>query len=260
MTCARCGFASPTSWDRCPSCAAPAGAAPRVPVDCLAKPTPRLRDGATGEPVGLLGAIVVGLLSALALLTLIQATGELKSAQAISSGDLDASSVRGLLNTTATLSFVIGISGIVAFFVWLVRAVRNAEAFGVVMPRYRGGWVVGNWFIPVLGLWRPKRTMEDAWRGSGGAPTSVIGWWWGLLVIAFYPLPILVALAIGAHANSRGDFQLMGFADLLTAVVWAGTAYLVDHITRLQEPVLRAARPAVPESAATPVAGSLVTV
>lgn len=257
MTCARCGFTTSTTWSRCPSCAAPAGSAPRVPVDCLAKPTPRLPDGVHGQPVGLLGSIVVGLLSALGLLTLVQATGELKAAQAIARGDADASSVGGLLSTTAALSFVIGLSGIVVFFVWLVRAVRNTEAFGVVTPRYRGGWVVGNWFIPVLALWRPKRTVDEVWRGSGGPSTSLIGWWWGLLVVAFYPLPIIVALAVGGGSRSRGDYQLLSFADLVVSVVWAGAAYLVYRITSMQEPVLRAQ--SEPGAAETPVSGALVT-
>lgn len=241
MTCARCGLTTSTTWSRCPSCAAPAGAAPRVPVDCLAKPTPRLPAGAVAAPVGLLGAVTVGLFAAFALLTLAEAAAQIKAGRVI--GGAGQASVSTLLDATAVLSFLIGLPAIVAFFVWLVRVVRNAEAFGLVKPRYRGAWVVLNWFIPVLGLWRPKRTLDDAWRGSGGAPTSLIGWWWGLLVVVIYPFPVVVALATGKRVDSPGDYQLLGFADLLTALLWAGSALVVYRLTRLQEPILRQAAP-----------------
>lgn len=238
VSCVRCGFATSTTWDRCPSCAAPAGSAPRVPVDCLHRPRPTLPPGATAERVDLLGAVLVGLLTAVALLTLISAVAQLKSAQAISAGDLDASSVAALRDTALVLSGLGALTGIVLWFVWLVRVVRNAAAFGLVPQRLSGPWVVASWLIPVLNIWRPRRILTDAWRGSGGAPTSVIGWWWGLWVFSIYPLPFLVAAGLGSGDRTRGDFQLIAFTDLLDAVIWIGAAFIACRLTAFQQSAL----------------------
>lgn len=241
MSCARCGFTSSTTWDRCPSCAAPAGAPPRVTVDCLHRPQPTLEAGARGDRVDLLGAVLAGLLTAAALLTLVNATAQLKSAQALGRGDLDASSVGALRDTASTLVALAGVAAVVLWFVWLVRVVRNASAFGLVAQRVRGPWVVASWLIPVLNIWRPRRILDDAWRGSGGAPRPVIGWWWGLVVFAVYPLPFLLAAGLGKGPRSRGDFQLLGAADLLMAVIWSGAAFIAYRLTTMQQPVLTAA-------------------
>lgn len=259
MSCARCGFVTSTTWDRCPSCAAPAGSAPRVPVDCLHRPRPTLPAGATGERVDLLGAVLVGLLSAVALLTLVSATAQLKSAQAISSGDLDASSVAALRDTASILAALGGLTGIILWFVWLVRVVRNAAAFGLQPQRLSGAWVVTSWLIPVLNIWRPRRILDDAWRGSGGAPTSVIGWWWGLWVFALYPLPFLLAAGLGSGGRTRGDFQLIGFTDLLDAVLWVGAAFIAYRLTALQAAALTAAAPPAAAPAGASAAPRLAT-
>lgn len=238
VSCARCGFATSTTWDRCPSCAAPAGSSPRVPVDCMHRPRPTLSAGSSVERVDRLGAVLVGLLSAVTLLALISGAAQLKSAQAMSNGDLDASSVAALRDTVLILAGLGGVVAIVLWFVWLVRVVRNAAAFGLAPQRLSGAWVVVSWLIPVLNIWRPRRILDDAWRGSGGAPTTVIGWWWGLWVFALYPLPFLLAAGLGSGARSKGDFQLLGLTDLIDAVIWAGAAFIAYRLTALQQAAL----------------------
>lgn len=259
VSCVRCGFATSTTWDRCPSCAAPAGSAPRVPVDCLHRPRPTLPAGVSGERVDLLGAVLVGLLSAVALLTLISATAQLKSAQAISNGDLDASSVAALRDTALILAALGGLTAVVLWFVWLVRVVRNAAAFGLVPQRLSGAWVVTSWLIPVLNIWRPRRILNDAWRGSGGAPTSVISWWWGLWVFALYPLPFLLAAGLGSGAHTRGDYQLLGFTDLIDAVIWIGAAFIAYRLTTLQQTALTAGESRAADPVGAPVTSTLAT-
>src|SRR5207237_1172668 len=38
----------------------------------------------------------------------------------------------------------------VMFVVWTYRAYRNLGALGASQKRYRNGWAIGGWFVPIL--------------------------------------------------------------------------------------------------------------
>ncbi len=81
-----------------------------------------------------------------------------------------------------------------AFITWLALAYANLGALHLE-PRYSVGWAVGGWFVPVLGLWRPKQVVDDVWRsvdarrgddGMGTPPRSLlVGTWWFVWIAAF---------------------------------------------------------------------------
>jgi len=241
VTCARCGFALPADAWRCPSCAAPAGEAPRSPVDCIAAVyRPTLPPGETGEPVALLGSIVVGALVAFALLSLTEAVAGLKAVDAISDGDLDASSVDSLRWTLYVLETLVGVVLTVSFFLWLRRVVRNAVKFGVKRQRTNSAWTVGFWFVPVLNLWRPKQIMNDAWDGSGGRSRSLVDWWWGTLLLAQY-VTYSAAYVFGGASDGgqlRNALKYGVFCALLGSAAFVLAGLLVHRLTRMQQAAL----------------------
>ncbi|MFF1870157.1 DUF4328 domain-containing protein [Kitasatospora herbaricolor] len=74
---------------------------------------------------------------------------------------------------------------------WLRRCRLNAEVFAPGSHRYRPGFAIGGWFIPVAMLWIPRRVTLDVRRASGlvGGAWLVEGWWWARL------LKVVIALA-----------------------------------------------------------------
>gem|GEM_PF-1988786 len=96
---------------------------------------------------------------------------------------------------------VLGVVGIGAYAVtgllfvtWLWRAYRNLTAFQQAPTRFRPGWAIGAWFVPILNLVRPKRIVDECWRESAPRPTDgprlartgsvpwVFHLWWGLTI------------------------------------------------------------------------------
>ena len=80
------------------------------------------------------------------------------------------------------------------FIAWFFRAYKNLRRLGVQNMRYKPGWAIGAWFIPIFSLFRPKQIANDVWRGSErGVDVSAqwhqvtvpsfVHWWWGLFLL-----------------------------------------------------------------------------
>jgi len=86
--------------------------------------------------------------------------------------------------------------GLLCFIPWFHRAYSNLRRLGVQHLRYKPGWAIGAWFIPIFNLFRPKQIANDIWRASPPDATVghrawherpvgiVIHWWWGLFLLA----------------------------------------------------------------------------
>jgi hypothetical protein len=88
--------------------------------------------------------------------------------------------------------------GAAVFFIrWFHPAYSNVRALGGEL-RFKGGWAIGAWFVPILNLWRPKQIANDIWRGSDPSVrsahlhisktsvTPLLGFWWGAWIIASF--------------------------------------------------------------------------
>lgn len=79
--------------------------------------------------------------------------------------------------------------GFVAMLVWFYRATKNARAISNGLQT-KPGWAVGYFFIPILSLFRPYRTMSEIWRSAMSPlswkvlhdPITLRLWWGGWLV------------------------------------------------------------------------------
>jgi eukaryotic-like serine/threonine-protein kinase len=119
---------------------------------------------------------------------------QLYGSDLITQDDLDRTDLReGLV---ATLTFVAYLFAIVFFISWFRRAYRNLPALGATGLRYRSGWTIGSWFIPIVGLILPKQIANDIWRASDPEERSDLGtlwqgdevpalyqWWWSFFVV-----------------------------------------------------------------------------
>lgn len=94
--------------------------------------------------------------------------------------------------------------GFVGMMVWFYRATRNARAISNGLQT-TPGWAVGYFFIPILSLFRPYRTMSEIWRSaitpltwkSQNDPITLRLWWGGWLLGA-----IAGSIASGVEGTS----------------------------------------------------------
>jgi len=78
---------------------------------------------------------------------------------------------------------------------WLRRMYRNLASLGKLGTRFRRGWAVWGWFVPVLNLFRPKQMINEVWyAGDLELPAryryiaprervpGVLNVWWGFWI------------------------------------------------------------------------------
>jgi hypothetical protein len=70
------------------------------------------------------------------------------------------------VGTAATLILLAILVAGVLFIVWLFRVVRQLHAGRPTMFRYRAGWAIGGWFVPLVNLVIPKQMVDDSWRAA----------------------------------------------------------------------------------------------
>ncbi|MEM7052292.1 MAG: DUF4328 domain-containing protein [Acidobacteriota bacterium] len=112
------------------------------------------------------------------------------------------------------LQLIVHLITVVFFARWIVRAHRNAWAFGGEKLRMTPGWAVGYFFLPLLNLWRPYQGMKDLWQASHNQAS-----WSSLAAGAILPLWWLLWLLAGALQSLAGRALLRaeGVVDLMRA-------------------------------------------
>ena len=113
----------------------------------------------------------------------------------VTDDELEATDLRQ--GIVALVQFAIFVWAVVAFIRWFHRAYRNIEALGASL-RFRKGWAIWGWFVPIWGLFRPKQIANDIWRVSkpdaGGhqvtyeerpVPAFFLVWWAAYVISNF---------------------------------------------------------------------------
>jgi len=85
----------------------------------------------------------------------------------------------------AMAGFIVVITTVVVFAIWIHRVDSNIHALGSFDLRFTPGWAVGWYFVPIANLWKPYQAMSEIWRASKNPtdwqsePTSgLLRWWW----------------------------------------------------------------------------------
>jgi serine/threonine-protein kinase len=149
------------------------------------------------------------------------------------------------------------------FLAWFRRAYDNLVAFGGRELRFAPVWASVGWFVPVLGLFRPKQLMDDLWRASDpalplrdepGMPRwwqrpvpPLLAWWWCVFlasvlaraswfatVRAFASL-LTLGLSSVLLQDLRPSAGVAAVADLLTVVAALLAVAVVNEVTGRQE-------------------------
>lgn len=80
------------------------------------------------------------------------------------------------------------VAAAVVFIRWLYGAYKNVAVVAPAEKRYRQGWTIGAWFVPIMNLFRPKQMVNDVWRAGGtDVQDAQPGWllllWWLLWLV-----------------------------------------------------------------------------
>jgi serine/threonine-protein kinase len=148
----------------------------------------------------------------------------------------------------------------VVFLGWFRRVYRNLEALGARGLRFKAGWAVWGWFVPLLGLFRPKQLLNDVWRASDAdlpvddagswrrrSVPGLLTWWWlaflasvttrAITTQSVHTLAVLMTFGL-----LRGPLDLVpptsgvqSFADLLSVVAGVLALRVVRMTTDRQE-------------------------
>ena len=170
--------------------------------------------------------------------------------------DVDASHARQTL--VADLQGLAYLAAAVVFIAWLYRAYRNLPALGSAQLRFRPGWAIGGWFVPIMNLWRPKQIMNDVWRASDprnpsgqavwrhGRVPAVFQVWWGSFVVSNWAGT--AAYLVWREADSVGEVRacivVAGLANVVELAAAACGILVVRRATaRQEERAARVARP-----------------
>jgi hypothetical protein len=157
-------------------------------------------------PLFVIAAIVV-LVRAAALGVRLRALDDIDSA-GFASRARDADAFVAVMDVLVALVVV---AIVPCFIVWCWRAAKNQQALGRAPERLGSAWAIAGWFIPFANLVIPVLVIQDLWRGSDARVSSgdprwrivdrswLIGWWWGLFVVAL--------LTFAGSPADRRDFD-----------------------------------------------------
>jgi hypothetical protein len=153
----------------------------------------------------------------------------------------------GPLVAASIIYLLAAIPAAVIWLVWQYRAHSNLAALGSSNLRFKPGWAVGWWFIPIANFALPYLTMRELWKASEpasgaidwrGAKTKPLLWlWWGGLLAAVVVGSI--GSTISANATVIDDLVTSEYYSMGQTVVTIAAAILgaglVRDVDRRQE-------------------------
>jgi hypothetical protein len=109
----------------------------------------------------------------------------------------------------------------VLFVVWLFQAHRSDRMQTDFLER-GSGWAIGGWFVPVLGMWRPRQMVQDVRHGATGGqpgPTSTrVNLWWTAYLACFVTALHSLALTPDPELRREALIHAIGESAIADAV------------------------------------------
>ena len=146
----------------------------------------------------------------------------------------------------ALLKFIALLASGIAFIRWFYAAYRNVTSLAPAEVRFKPGWAIGAWFVPVLNLWRPKQIANEIWHVSElqpapagehasrlGKTTTLLALWWGFWIAGAFVGNVSSRLLFGSDTLvDIRDSDKLDIVALSIDIAAAALAILViDRIT-----------------------------
>jgi len=93
------------------------------------------------------------------------------------------------------------IAGAVFFIRWFNLIHRGLDSLSPGVRRHATWWSIGGWFIPIMGLFRPKQILDDMLACANGRDSAAPWWagtWWGLWIAGSLIVNLSSRLSSGA--------------------------------------------------------------
>lgn len=138
------------------------------------------------------------------------------------------------------LQFALLIVAAVFFIRWFKRAYENVVLLDRER-RYKTGWAIWGWFVPILNLWRPKQIANDIWRSTNAGPmddsiSPLLTLWWATFLISNWASQ--GALRASLSGDTPDELQTAAavymFADAVDFVAALLAIWVVRTITMRQ--------------------------
>ncbi len=157
------------------------------------------------------------------------------------------------------VQFALFLPTAIIFLMWIYRANVNARALGARDMKFRPGWSVGWFFVPILSLYKPFYAVQEIWKASipgsqawqSRRAGGVVGAWWAFWILTFAASRI--AATLSSQAEQINEFLVASWATLAADSVAIPAALLALLVVRgihgLQERRADAAAGHLPEFA-----------
>ena len=191
--------------------------------------------------IGLVAVIVSDILAIGSDLLEIDLMGRVIDGEDVSMDELGSNDDRQAVFGLLTLG--VFVASIVFFLRWFHAAYANLSALGQTTLRFKAGWAIGAWFIPILNLWRPKQIANDIWRGSRpDAPAfheaswkdepipPLLGFWWAAWIVSLYLGNFATRAWFGT--DTAEDIRTAGILDSASLATDAIAAILAIFVLR----------------------------
>jgi hypothetical protein len=136
----------------------------------------------------------------------------------------------------------------VLFIRWFKLAYEQVDDLGG-RRRYSPRWAIWGWFVPILGLWRPKQLANDISHAGGETDRGVstlLNAWWVAFLLSTWASQVALRLVWRAETTEELRRAAVGYvvadsvdvvaAVLALLVVRALTTRLVGAAARVPEP------------------------
>jgi hypothetical protein len=248
--------------DENPNLSLPAGLRPETAADIAPDDFEKINPAGTMRLHGV-AIFLIALLWGMLILEIVSFTSDFMeykllygwaNGENVSTSEAEANDARqGLIG-----SFYLIIYGItsITFIVWFFRAHKNLRRAFVPGLKYKSGWTIGSFFVPILCLFRPFQLMKETWKGSTllyktryikswdeYATDPLIRWWWGMFILSAYLGNLSLMLLIRPESIDQfltSDILKM-IDDILGIPLALVTIQMIKKITHLQDEAKRKA-------------------
>jgi hypothetical protein len=149
----------------------------------------------------------------------------------------------------ALLEFIIYVTTVVFFLMWLYRSYNNLRAFNSRIPLdHSAGWAVGSFFIPFVNLAVPYRAVKEVWQKSWPADETLLyapsapatfPIWWTFWLLSCFAGNISMRLSFNENAPENAGTIVSIIASGLSIIAAVFAYLVVDAIDKRQEETSR---------------------
>ena len=145
----------------------------------------------------------------------------------------------------ALIEFVIYLTTVVFYGMWLYRSYDNLRAFDSSRPlNYSPGWAVGSFFVPFVNLVVPYRAVKEVWQKSGPPEEALLSepsppaWfpaWWLFWLLASFAANISFRVSMNENVPESTATLVSIVAGVLTVPAAFFAYMVVNSIDKRQE-------------------------